>query len=521
MSSGERRETRGNYLEQYASEIPSSLALSDDEQTLTWAAWNEQANRLADALERRGVRAGDRIAVRMMNRCEWFVTDAALAKLGAVRVAVSHRLQASEVRYLLEDSKARGIFFDDEDGSSLAPAYRELPHLTLAVGVSDDRGALSFRALLHGGRATERFSGGRGATAIVYTSGTTGRPKGVHKTPPHDDERRELTRRLTDDLKRSLPFERGERNLLCAPLNHAAAPASALGTHVRAGTVYLLKKFEPEAALALIARHRITTTFLVPTMLSRIMSLPAEVRARYDVSSVRAVTTGASLCPSDLKRKVTEYFGPCLYENYGSTETGVVTMFTPKDMEQHADSCGRILDGVAVRIVDDSGRELPRGEVGEIYVKSPVTIDTYYGETARGSDFSTDGYFTAGDVGKLTADGYLYILDRKKDMIIAGGVNIYPAEIEAALREHPAIHDVAVFGVPHPEWGEQVHAVCECHAGMAISEEELRAFMAERLAQFKQPRTIQFVAELPRNVMGKVLKRELRDAFWAGAGRVI
>jgi long-chain acyl-CoA synthetase len=514
-------EERGSYVEKHARSMPDALALCEGEQRLSWAAWDEQANRLADALERRGIGSGTRVAVRMMTRLEWFVTDAALAKLGAVRVAVSYRLEPAEVRYMLENSGASALVFDDESPLSLEPAWLGLDSVTLRVALyGEGRGLVNFRELVESGGPRPRFAE-RSAEAIVYTSGTTGRPKGVHKTAAADAHSRELLRRLTEDLKRSVPFQRGDRNLLCAPLNHAAAPASALGTHVRAGTVYLLKKFDPEQVLRSIEQHRITTSFLVPTMLSRILSLPREVLDRYDVSSLRIITTGASVCPSDLKRKVLAYFGPCLYENYGSTECGIVTMFTPDHIAEHADSCGRLLDGVEVRVVDDAGSELPRGEVGQIYIKSAATIRSYYGEPTRGADFTSDGWFTAGDVGRLDRDGFLYILDRKKDMIISGGVNIYPAEIEAALREHPAIHDAAVFGVPDAEWGEQVYAVCERSAGKSVDEVELSAFVSTRLAKFKRPRTIAFVDELPRNVMGKVLKRELRAPHWQGAGRAI
>jgi len=514
---------RGNYIEQHARSMPTALALCEGDQQLSWAAWDEQANRLADALAERGIGAGDRVAVRTMNRIEWFVVEAALGKLGALRVAVSFRLRPAEVHYMLEHSGARAIVFDDEDPAALAPAFAGLPSLRLKIGLYPGARAGDdvevFAELLATSSAEPRFSE-QGGGAIVYTSGTTGHPKGVRKTAPADEPTRALLRRINEDLKRSIPFQRGDRNLLSAPLNHAAAPASALGTHMRAGTVYLERKFDAESALKVIHQHRITTSFLVPTMLNRIVNLPADVLARYDVSSMRAITTGASVCPADLKRKVISFFGPCLYENYGATEVGLVTMWTPADLEQRADSCGRLLDGVDVRIVDEARNPLPRGQLGEIFVKSPATMASYLGE-GKSADFSADGYFTAGDVGKLDADGYLYILDRKKDMIIAGGVNIYPAEIEAALRAHPAVLDAAVFGAPDAEWGEQVIAVVERVPGTRLEQAELYAFVAELLAGYKRPRSIAFVDELPRNAAGKVLKQELRAGHWAGSGRVI
>lgn len=511
----------GGYLEHFARETPDAPALIEGDQTLSWAAWDERANRLADALAARGLGAGDRVAVRMENRSEWFVVEAALGKLGALRVAVSHRLSASEVRYLLAHSEARAFFFDDGDVDALAPAFEALPGLTLRVGLHGEQpDVLRYARLLEEGRPVARPTQ-KSTTAVVYTSGTTGRPKGVYRTPPEDEAQREALRRLALDLTRSIPVGPRERNLLACPLNHAAAPASALSTHSRGGTVYPLRKFDPEEALCLIARHRITMSFMVPTMLNRIVNLPAEVRARYDVSSLRIITTGASVCPADLKARVTAYFGPCLYESYGATEIGLITILTPADLPARAGSCGRLLEGVDVRIVGDDGALLPRGETGQIYIQTPGTMRSYLNEERQEADFTPDGYFTAGDVGKLDEDGYLYILDRKKDMIIAGGVNIYPAEIEAALREHPAVLDAAVFGVPHPDLGEQVHAVCERVPGQSVEADELASFVAERLAKYKWPRRIELVDELPRNAAGKVLKRELRAPFWAGQGRVI
>ncbi|MET0343792.1 MAG: AMP-binding protein [Polyangiales bacterium] len=512
---------RGNHIEQLARALPDGVALREGEHALTWSAWNDQANRLADALAARGLGAGDRVALRMLNRIEWFVVDAALSKLGAVRVAISQRLKAPEVRHIVVDSGARAIFVDDEDVAALLPAFHDNPKLVLKVGLfGSAEGVDAYAALLDAGAPTERFSEAA-AQSVVYTSGTTGAPKGVARTAAQSAEKRELVRRLGDDLRRSIPYQRGDRNLLAAPLNHAAGPSSALATHARGGSVVLLRRFDPEEALRLIAKHRITVSFLVPTMLNRIVNLPEEVRAQYDVSSMRIITTGASVCPADLKRKVTALFGPVLYDSYGATECGLVTIFTPADLEKHADSCGRLLDGIEVRVADDAGNALPRGEVGTIYIRSGSTIAGYLGHGEGGDDFTADGFFTAGDVGKLDDESYLYILDRKKDMIIAGGVNLYPAEIEAALRAHPAVLDAAVFGVPHPDLGEQPHAVCERVPGKHVEAQELADFVAARLAKFKLPRAITFVDELPRNAAGKVLKRDLRAPFWAGSGRAI
>jgi long-chain acyl-CoA synthetase len=312
----------------------------------------------------------------------------------------------------------------------------------------------------------------------------------------------------------------GTRNLLGAPLVHAAGQASARGTLAAGGCVYILPRFDAERALQIISGERITSTFLVPTMLNRIVNLPQATLDRYDVSSIRTIVTGASPCPQSVKEKVIAYFGNhCLTESYGSTEVGIVTRMLPEDHLRKPGSCGRVIDQVQVRIVDGEGRELARGETGEITVKTPVMIERYLNEgTPREL---ADGFFATGDVGRLEEDDYLYILDRKKDMIIAGGVNIYPAEIENSLRRHPAVLDAAVFGIPHPELGEQVKAVVECVDGHSVSEADLLAFVGAELATYKRPRSVEFVAEIPRNAAGKPLKAQLRAPYWAGTGKVI
>jgi long-chain acyl-CoA synthetase len=255
-------------------------------------------------------------------------------------------------------------------------------------------------------------------------------------------------------------------------------------------------------------------------MLNRIASLPEHVRARYDVSSIRMITTGASPCPQSVKEKVIAYFGDhCLFESYGSTEVGLVTRMLPQDHLRKPGSCGRVLDHVELRLVDDAGRQVPVGELGEILVRTPTMIERYLNQGAPSE--LVDGYFATGDVGRFDEDGFLYIVDRKKDMIIAGGVNIYPAEIESALREHPAVLDAAVFGIPHAEWGEQVKAVIECVDGCSVSEQELLQFVSDKLAGYKRPRSIEFVAEIPRNQAGKPLKAQMRAPYWAATGKVI
>jgi long-chain acyl-CoA synthetase len=508
-------------VEYWASATPDAFALSDGAQTLSYRTWNEQADRLAELFSvRAGVGAGDHVALCLHNRCEWFVVQAAAAKLEAALVPISFRLTPAEIHYIAADSGARAFVYDLEDDAALARVWRDEPRseragsvqLAISIHRSQHADALHFAAVSGGdGPYIPRFAA-RAPRSIVYTSGTTGRPRGVVHA-----------RAATAPRAAAAPTsDRTElqRNLLGAPLNHAAGQASARATHVIGGCVYLMQRFDASQALAIIERERITTSFFVPTMLSRIMSLPEAELARRDVSSIRRLVTGAAPCPQSVKERVIAYFGAhCLVESYGTTEVGLIARMRPEDHLTKPGACGRLLEGVTVEIRDDSGLVLPRGELGEIFVRTPVMIERYLNEAPPRE--LVNGFFATGDVGRFDDDDYLYVLDRKKDMIIAGGINVYPAEIEDALRRHPAVLDAAAFGIPDADLGEQVKAVVECAEGRQPSEAELLAFVADRLAAYKRPRSIDFMREIPRNPAGKVLKRQLREPYWAATGKHI
>jgi long-chain acyl-CoA synthetase len=514
-------------VEHYAELIPDRIALWEDGRTLSWSEWNARADRLAEVLaSRAGVGPGDRVALCMQNRIEWFVTQTAVAKLDASLVPVSPRLTPAEVHYIVADSGARAFLFDAEDAGAMARVWTNDPpsekrsQVRLAIGLLTGQRSdvMAFETAATSGKRVQRWAP-HSPRSVVYTSGTTGRPRGVVSSRP---PRPTASQRPTGTIAAPPPAsgDGGTRNLLGAPLVHAAGQASARATLSVGGCVYIMPRFDAERALKIIASERITTTFLVPTMLNRIVNLPPETLARYDVRSIRTIVTGASPCPQAVKEKVIAYFGDhCLTESYGSTEVGIVTRMLPEDHLKKPGSCGKILDSVHVRIVDGQGNALPSGEIGEIIVKTPVMIERYLNEGAPRE--LNDGFFATGDVGRVDEDGYLYIVDRKKDMIIAGGVNIYPAEIENSLRRHPAVLDAAVFGIPHPELGEQVKAVVECVDGQSVSEPDLLAFVAQELAAYKRPRSVEFVDEIPRNAAGKPLKAQLRAPYWAGTGKVI
>jgi fatty-acyl-CoA synthase len=276
-------------------------------------------------------------------------------------------------------------------------------------------------------------------------------------------------------------------------------------------TSVLMNHFEPEAALALIERERITCTLMVPTMLVRITALPAEVRRRYDTSSLRWVMSGAAPLPTETARVFQQQFGAKLWNFYGSTETGIVTLAGPADHVARPGTVGRPVRGNEIRLLDDAGHEVPPGSIGELYVRNSMLIGGYHKNRDATDKSMRDGFFSVGDLARVDADGYYYMESRKHDMVISGGVNIYPREIEDHLCTHPAILDVAVVGVPDPEWGETLRAYVVVRSGHALTATEVADYCRRDLADYKRPRQVVFLDELPRNPTGKILKRELRD----------
>jgi acyl-CoA synthetase (AMP-forming)/AMP-acid ligase II len=350
--------------------------------------------------------------------------------------------------------------------------------------------------------------------SMTYTAGTTGKPKGAL--------RRAVDPAAVLPTLQALDLAREHVHLAAGPLYHSAPGAFAAYTLILGGGVVVLPKFDPEAALAAIDRHRCTSTFMAPTLLKRIVELPAEVRARYDVSSMQVIVVAAAPCPMRVKEEVLGQFGPVLYEFYGSTELGVNTILRPEDVLRKPGSCGRAAPGLELAVLDDDGRTLPAGQPGELFVRRhPAMFEEYYKKPEATRDTQRGDWASVGDVAWMDEDGFVYICDRKRDMIISGGANIYPAEIEDVLHRHPAVADVAVFGVPDDDWGERVHAAVELRPDAAAGAEEIIAFARDHLAGYKAPREVSFHQALPRDTAGKLVKRVLREPHWAGrASRV-
>jgi long-chain acyl-CoA synthetase len=353
---------------------------------------------------------------------------------------------------------------------------------------------------------------------MIYTSGTTGHPKGVRRNAPTPAQvaNAEAMRGLIFGLKP------GARTILPGPLYHSAPNGFGLRAGRLGGVLVLLPRFDAEEFLRVIDSEKIDTIFMVPTMFIRLLKLPEDIRRKYDMSSLRHIIHAAAPCPADVKRAMIDWWGPVIYEFYGSTESSAVTFATPEDALRKPGTVGKIAPGAELRFIGDDGRELPPGQIGEIYSRISGNPDfTYHNKPEKRGEIDRQGFITSGDVGYIDEDGYVFICDRKRDMVISGGVNIYPAEIESVLHAIPGVHDCAVFGIPDAEFGEALMAVVEPQPGANLDLTDIRARLKKSLADYKVPKHIEIGTNLPREDSGKIFKRRLRDPYWERAGRRI
>jgi long-chain acyl-CoA synthetase len=354
--------------------------------------------------------------------------------------------------------------------------------------------------------------------AMIYTSGTTGRPKGVRRQPAKA-EQLALGRQIGAEL---YGFGPKMRAVITGPMYHIAPNTFAVVAAAMGDRVVLQPRFDPEELLALIDRHEINSLNLVPTMFNRMLRLPESVRSRYDLSSLTNVVHNAAPCAPEVKHAMIEWWGPVIFELYGGTESGPAAACDSEQWLAHPGCVGTALPGSTIRILDDDGKELPAGEVGEVFMHSDANAEfTYHGREEERRDIERSGLITLGDMGYLDQDDFLFLCDRKRDMVISGGVNIYPAEIEATLVGVEGVADCAVFGIPDAEFGESLIAIIEPQGGATPTAESVRSALEGRLARYKIPKRIEFAAELPREDSGKIFKRKLRDQYWTDEERRI
>ena len=503
---------------------PDRLAVVDpDGAEVTRGELLSRANQIVHGLRELGLRQGDTIATVVPNGVPMLEVFLAATQAGWYVTPINFHLAGPEIAYIVSDCEAKAVFGHERFADTLQKAVAEIGYpAERSFAIGDVPGFQSYESLLAGQPTTlppDRSFG----LPMQYTSGTTGRPKGVRRGLPGVDP--DLAAQFTGGFLGMFGIQPDDGNvhLTVSPLYHTAVLMFTQSSLHLGHSVVLMDKWTPEGTLERIAKYRVTTSHMVPTQFHRLLALPDEVRSRYDVSSLRHMIHAAAPCPPEIKRRMIEWWGNAIDEYYAATEGGG-TIVTAEEWMQKPGTVGKAWPNAEIKIFDDDGNELPAGQIGTVYMKMAGADFEYYKDKAKTDANRRHGYFTVGDVGYLDEDGWLFLRDRKTDMIISGGVNIYPAEIEGELLTHPKVGDAAVFGIPHPDWGEEVKAVIEpapdVPAGPELADEIL-AYLRDRIAGYKVPKSIDFVETLPRDPNGKLYKRKLRDPYWEGRERAI
>ena len=506
---------------QIAQHTPSQLAVVDpDERQITFGELAAESNRLVHGLRALGLKPGDGIATVLPNGIDMYALYFAALQAGWYITPINFHLAGPEIAYIVNDCEAKALVVHGRFADVCEAAAKELELPAEARFAIGEVPGFRPYAELTAGRPDSLPEDRAAGAPMHYTSGTTGRPKGVRRRLPGVDPDLVATGMGMFGIQ---PRD-GHVHICGSPLYHTAVLLFSSSSLHLGHTVVLMDRWSPEDMLRLIDTYKVTHSHMVPTQFHRLLALPDEVKQRYDVSSLRCMIHAAAPCPPDVKRRMLEWWGPVIYEYYAATEGGG-TIVTPEEWLKKPGTVGRAWPNAEIRILDDDGNQLPPGDIGTVYMKLPEAAGfEYHKDREKTEQNRREGFFTVGDVGYLDEDGYLFLCDRKSDMIISGGVNIYPAEIEAAFLTHPKVGDVAVFGIPHPDWGEEIKAVVEpapgVEPGPALTD-ELLAHCREHLGRFKIPKTIDYIDEMPRDPNGKLYKRKLRDPYWEGRERAI
>jgi len=495
----------------HARNNPHKLALLWRDRRLTFGEFDHRIDRAAAGLQRRGFRRNTSVVIMMRNRPEFLEVQAGAGRLGAAAVSVSWRSTAAELVYLAQHCGAKAMVFEADLWHAVEQAKKSLPAIAptdfIAVGGEApgcDRYEDDFLERPGASLRTERGVQ-EDAAVVIYTSGTTGKPKGAVRKFPKD------AMHAAAQFIAQTPMRTDDVHLVTCPLYHSTAFGFLAFNAILGGTALLMDEFKPEPFLDLVQRHRVTTTAVVPTILHRVLSLEPSVLEKYDVRSMRAIFTVGAPLSGPLGTQVMNHFGEVLYNCYGATETGLVTMAAPEDLRAAPGCIGKVLPGNEVRLLDDAGREVPPGQIGELFARNKMLVEGYHNDPDSTRASMSDGFFSVGDLARCDRNGRYFIEGRKRDMIISGGVNVYPAEVEGVLEAHPDVAEVAVIGVEDAEWGERVRAFVVRRPASTVDEGALKSWSRDRLAGPKVPRDFVFLDALPRNPTGKVLKRELRD----------
>ncbi|MFH0788013.1 MAG: AMP-binding protein [Pseudomonadota bacterium] len=505
-----------DHLRMNAAKFPQKICLIDESRRRTFAEFNHQVNKLANALLEHGLKPGDKIAVFSRNNIEYLEIFHACAKVGICIVTLNFWLRPEELVVLFNHSDALFIFLGEpfqEAFSSIEGQLKKLrPQGVVVIGQSGNPRWISYEKFIsfRSDKEPDVSVSWDAPYWMLYTSGTTGNPKGVLRSH---------RRTVLCSWYALLEFNLWRKDifLTISPFFHGVTffPLMVL---MIGGTVFVAGEFNAENILEIIEKEKITASFMVPTMLDMLINSPRLKETCFD--ALRCLVTGGASLPTPIKEDIMKRIGPVLYEFYGAGESGYLTVLPPQDQLRKIRCCGQPCFGAELEVRDKKGRPLPPGQVGKLFSKCAGRFDEYYKDPGKTAEALHGEWFTAGDLGMKDEENYYYIVDRETDMIISGGENIYPREIEDILKSHPVVAECAVFGIPDKRWGEAVKAMVVIKSGVSASAEELIAYCSQHLAGYKRPKEISFVEDFPRTSTGKIMKKKIRDEHWIGKEKV-